>query len=96
MICDDLNGKAIQKKREYIYMYIYIADSWWLKWSGICMQCRRPKFDPWVGEISWRRECLPTPVFLPREFRGQRSLVGYSPWGCKEWDTEQTRLTNYS
>ena len=29
----------------------------------------------------------PTPVFLPREFHGQRSLVGYSPWGCKESDT---------
>ena len=34
----------------------------------------------------WRREWLPTPVFLPGEFHGQRSLVGYSPWGCKESD----------
>ena len=23
----------------------------------------------------------PTPVFLPGEYHGQRSLVGYSPWG---------------
>ena len=38
-------------------------------------------FDPWVGKIPWRREWLPTPVFLPGEFHGQRSLVGYSPWG---------------
>ena len=51
------------------------------------MQCRRPRFDPWVGEIPWRRDWLPIPVFLPRECHGQRSLVGYSPWGCKEWDT---------
>ena len=29
----------------------------------------------------------PTPVFLPGEFHGQRSLVGYSPWGCRESDT---------
>ena len=35
---------------------------------------------------SWRRERQPTPVFLPGEFRGQRSLVGYSPWGHKELD----------
>ena len=35
-------------------------------------------FDPWVGEIPWRREWQPTPVFLPGEFYGQRSLVGYS------------------
>jgi len=39
------------------------------------MQCRRPRFDPWVGKISWRREWFPTPVFLLGEFHGQRSLV---------------------
>ena len=38
------------------------------------------------------REWLPTPVFLPGEFHGQRSLVGYSPWGHKESDTAE-RLT---
>ena len=40
-------------------------------------------------EIPWRREWLPTPVFLPEEFHEQRSLlsqVDYSPWGCKELD----------
>ena len=47
---------------------------------------------PWDGKISQRREWLPTPVFLPGEFHGQRSLVGYSPWGCKELDTTE-RLT---
>ena len=44
-------------------------------------------FDPWVGKIPWRRECLPTPVFLLGEFYRQRNLVGYSPWGRKESDT---------
>ena len=37
-------------------------------------------FDPWVGKIPWRREWLPTPVFLPGKFHGQRSLASYSPW----------------
>ena len=41
-------------------------------------------FDPWVGKIPWRRAWQPTPVFLPGESHGQRSLVGYSPWSCKE------------
>ena len=41
------------------------------------MQCRRPRFDPCVRKISWRREWQPTLVFLPREFHGQRTLVGY-------------------
>ena len=45
---------------------------------------RKREFDPWVGKILWRRAWQPTPVFLPGESRGQRSLVGYSPWGHKE------------
>ena len=48
--------------------------------------------DPWVGKILWRREWPATPVFQPGESHGQRSLVGYSPWGLKESDTTQ-RLT---
>ena len=45
-------------------------------------QCRRGQrrgFDPWIGKIPWRRAWQPTPVFLPGEFHGQRSLEGYSP-----------------
>ena len=52
-------------------------------------QCRRYEthgFDPWVGKIPWRRKWQPTPVFL----HGQRSLVGFSPWGCKRDPTEVT------
>ena len=52
----------------------------------ICLQCGRPGFDPWVRKIACRRESQPTPVFLPGEFHGQKSLVGYSPWGCKVSD----------
>ena len=50
----------------------------------IHLQCKRPGFDPWVGKIPWRRDWLPTPVFLPGESHQQRRLVGYSPWGHKE------------
>ena len=43
--------------------------------------------------MPWRREWQPIPVFLPGEFHGQRSPVGYSPWGRKESDmTEQQTL----
>ena len=48
---------------------------------------QRPGLDPWVGKIPWRKEWQATPVFLPGEFHGQRSLSGYSPWGRKESDT---------
>ena len=44
-------------------------------------------FNLWVWKIAWKRDWQPTPVFLPAEFHGQRSLVGYSLWGCKESDT---------
>ena len=44
---------------------------------------------PGLGKIPWRREWLPTPVFLPGEFHGQRNLVGYSPWDRKESGTSE-------
>ena len=44
-----------------------------------------------LGSSPWRRAWQPTPEFLPGESHGQRSLVGISPWGCKELDrTEVT------
>ena len=53
--------------------------------------------ETWVLYLDWKDPLekgihLPTPVFLPREFHGQRSLAGYSSWGCKESDTTE-RLT---
>ena len=48
-----------------------------------CGRHKRHRFDPWVGKIPWRRKRQPTPVFLCGKSRGQRSLVVYSPWGCK-------------
>ena len=55
-------------------------------------QCRRRKrhgFDPWVWKIPWKRAWKPTPVFLPGESHGQRSLVNYSPWDHKESDSPE-------
>ena len=46
-----------------------------------CGSCRRCGFDPWAGKIPWGRKRPPTPVFLPAESHGRRSLVGSSPWG---------------
>ena len=44
---------------------------------------RETGFDPWVGNIPWRRKWRPTPVHLLGKSHGQRSLVGYSPWSCR-------------
>ena len=58
--------------------------------KSICLQCGRPRFGRWVGKILWRRKWQPTPVLLPGESHGGRSLAGYSPRGHKESDmTEQ-------
>ena len=51
-------------------------------------------FDPWVGKIPWRRAWQFTPVFLPGESHGQRSLAGYSLWGHKESDTTEQLSTH--
>ena len=49
--------------------------------------------DPWVGKIPWRTSWQPTPVFLPGQFHGQRSLAGYSPCGREESDTTERLST---
>ena len=56
-----------------------------------CRRCKRCRFNPWVQKMLWRRAWQATPVFSPGKSHGQRSLVGYSPLGCKESDmTEVT------
>ena len=60
-------------------------------------QSRRNKrcgYSRWVGKIPWKKAWPPTPVFLPGESHGQRSLAGYSPWGRKESD--MTEVTSYA
>ena len=68
---------------------IYIKESrlprWYSSKEPAC-QCRRRKrrgFYPRSGRFPWSRKWQPTPVFLPEKSYGQRSRVGYSPWGCK-------------
>ena len=73
----------------------YEGKPWWLSGKESTYPCRRRRrrvFDRWVGKNPWRRTWQPTPVFLPRESHGQRSLVGFCPWGRKELDT--TELLN--
>ena len=67
-----------------IFPYFLIELPRWTSGKESICQCRRCKshrFSPWVGKTPWRRKWYPIPVFLPRESHGQRSLVGYSPWG---------------
>ena len=54
------------------------------EFSCQCKSCKGCAFDPWVRKILWSRKWQSTPVFLPIKLYGQRSLAGYSPWGCKE------------
>ena len=69
---------------------------WWRSSKESACSTGDPGLIPGVRKIPWRRERLPNPVFLPGEFHGQMSLVGYSPWGLKEPDmTEQLTLALY-
>ena len=54
-----------------------------------CRRCKRRCFDLRVGKIPQRRAWQSTPVFLPGESYGQRSLAGYSPQGQKESNTTE-------
>ena len=69
-----------------------IGLSRWLSGKESTCQSRRHGFDPWVRKIPWKRTWQPTPIFLPGESHGQRSLVGYSPWGSKELDMTELVL----
>ena len=52
---------------------------------------KKCRFNSSVGKIPWRRVWQPTPIFLPGESHGQRSLADYRPLGCKKLDmTEVT------
>ena len=60
---------------------------------AIASRHKRCKFNPWVGKIPWRRAWQPTPVLLPGEFHGRRSLADYRLWGHKGSDTTKQPIT---
>ena len=68
---------------------------WWLNGQEFACLCIWCGFNPWVRKIPWQKKWLPTLVFLPGRSHGQRSLAGYSPWGCKDM-TEQTHTHTHS
>ena len=72
----------------HIFQLLFSFSPFWMvkltDGSSVCLQCRRPGFNPWVRKIPWRREGQPAPIFLPGKSHGQRRLVGYSPWGHKK------------
>ena len=68
-------------------------EAWWAAVYGVAQSRTRLKrlSSSSSSKLSYNRsKCQPTPVLLPGESHGQKSLVGYSPWGCKS----QTQLKN--
>ena len=78
-----------ESTNKYIRACHICRITWWFRQQRVYLQCRRPRFDPWVGKIPWWREGQPTLVFLPGEAHGQRSLVDYNQWECKGSDTTE-------
>ena len=72
-----------------ILLFFFFLEHW-LSGKESAYQYRKFRFSSWVRKIPWRRKWQPNAVFLPGESHGQRSLVGYTLWGCRESDmTEQ-------
>ena len=70
----------------FFFFFLRIGLLSWLNGKEPACQCRRCGFNLWVGKIPWSRKWLPTPVFLPGKFHGQRKLVGYIVHGVtKSW-----------
>ena len=82
MLCASQDGRRVWGV--WIHVYIQVSLVAQLVKNPPAMQETPVWYLGW--EIPWRQEQVPTPVFLPRESHGQRSLAGYSPWGLKESD----------
>ena len=72
---------------------VFPGDSTGTEHAFQCKRHNRHLFNPLVRKIPWRREWQPTPGALAGKFHGQTSLVGYSPWGCKESDMTECTCT---
>ena len=72
----ELNLRFILLTHIYSVPFTHCGLPRWLSSKESACQCKRPKFDPWIRKVPWRRKWQPTPVFLPRKSHGQGSLVG--------------------
>ena len=79
----DVSAALLRHKASMMGDWFVLGLPWWFSGKESTCQCRRGRFDPWVGKIPLRRKWQPTPVFWPGESHGQRSLAGYRPWGRK-------------
>ena len=82
------------KQQQYIVMLGFLGGSVVKNLLAVKETCRRSGFNPWFRKIPWRRKWQPTPVFLSEKSHGQRNLVGYSPWDCKESYTTEHAHTH--
>ena len=68
----------------------------WAALATMTVAWERPRLKPRARKIPRGREWPPTPAFLPGGLHGQRSLAGYSPWGCKESHTTEWLSFSFS
>ena len=90
-ICRSLYSFFLSLSLSFFFFVAYskVRIPWCFRWQIIRLQCWRGRFHPWVRKVPWKSKWQPTPVFLPGEFHGQRTLLGYSPWGREESDTTE-------
>ena len=89
LFSSSLNQNFWGKKAVYIYLSLDFPVALMVNnLPANTGDVKRCGFNPWVEKIRWRRAWQPTPVFLPGESHGQKSLAGHSPWSHKESDTD--------
>ena len=95
---------------DYWLIILYFGLPWYLSWlkkKKVCLQCRRHRFNFWVRKICWRRDKLPTPIFLcfPCGSDGKESAcnagdlgsipgLGRSPGEGKDYPLQYSGLEN--
>ena len=91
------HDQAVSRYIQIVTRYSSVVFPGSASGKELSYQCRRHKshgFNPWARKISWRKAWQPTPVFLPGKSHGQRSLIGYSPQGCKK--SEMTEAAKHA
>ena len=89
-------NSVLKNRKRLASPFLRCLPRWHSGKESAC-HCRRCGFSLWVRKIPWRTEWQSTPVFLPGKFNGQRSLVGYNPWGHKKLDmTEQLSMRAFT
>ena len=95
-MCILTSPSSVSGAHQYLRITVLSTTCWWLRQQRTCLQCGRPRFNPLVGEITWRRKWLPPVKFLSGKSYGQKSQtrLGDFHFHSHFWDSRQVAIAD--